>query len=70
VKIVLAFDLKETDGRTRLTTETRIKATDAAARRRFRLYWLAIGPGSAMTRRSLLRAVKRRAEGPDTAAPG
>jgi hypothetical protein len=70
VKIVLGFDLEETGGRTLLTTETRIRATDAAARRRFRLYWLGVGPGSAMTRRSLLRAVKRRAEGQDTAAPG
>ena len=69
VKIVLGFDLDETDGRTHLTTETRIRATDGAARRRFSLYWLVIGPGSAMTRRSLLRAVKRRAEGENTAAP-
>jgi len=70
VKILLGFDLEETDGRTRLRTETRIQATDAAARRRFRLYWLAVGPGSAMTRRSLLRAVKHRSEGENTAAPG
>jgi hypothetical protein len=69
VKIVLGFDLLDRGGRTRLTTETRIRATDAAALRRFRLYWLGVGPGSAMTRWSLLRAVKRRAEGENTAAP-
>ena len=34
------------DGRTRLTTETRIVATDAAARRRFGAYWLVVGPGA------------------------
>jgi hypothetical protein len=67
VKIVLGFELEERDGRTRLTTETRIKAMDAAARRRFRLYWLVIGLGSAGTRRALMRAVKRRAESEDSA---
>jgi hypothetical protein len=67
VKIVLGFQLEELDGRTRLTTETRVRATDAAARRWFRLYWLPVGWGSAATRRSWLRAVRRRAEaaGPD-----
>ena len=62
VKVVLGFELQERDGRTRLSTETRIWATDSSARWRFRLYWLLIGPGSAGTRRALLRAVKRRAE--------
>ncbi len=37
-------------------------ATDAAARRRFRLYWLAIRPFSGLIRRLWLRAIKRRAE--------
>lgn len=46
----------------RLTTETRIQATDSAARRKFALYWALIRPGSALIRRDLLRAVKRRAE--------
>jgi hypothetical protein len=50
------------DGLTRLTTETRIAATDATARRRFRAYWLVVGPGSAAIRRLWLRAVRRRAE--------
>ena len=51
-------------GRTRLVTETRIAATDAAARRRFGLYWMVVHPGSAIIRRTWLRAVKRRAERP------
>lgn len=46
-----------------ITTETRVTATGASARRRFALYWRAIYPGSAIIRRMWLRAVKRRAEG-------
>jgi hypothetical protein len=45
-----------------LETETRIKATDAASRRRFARYWRLIRPGSGLIRRSWLRAAKRRAE--------
>ena len=51
------------DGTTRLTTETRIHCPDRASRRRFRVYWLAVRPGSALIRRAILRAVKRLAEG-------
>ena len=42
-----------------LSTETRVAAVDAAARRRFRLYWLAIRPFSALIRRRWLRAAER-----------
>ncbi len=45
-----------------LSTETRVLLTDSASRRRFRLYWLVIGPFSGLIRRRWLRAVKRRAE--------
>jgi hypothetical protein len=48
------------DGR-RLTTETRIHATDRAAFWRFGLYWIAIRAGSAFIRRMWLRAIRRRA---------
>jgi hypothetical protein len=51
----------EGDG-TRLTTATRVAATDLDARRRFAAYWRVIYPGSALIRRMWLRAVKRRAE--------
>jgi hypothetical protein len=44
-----------------VTTETRIYATDASARRRFAPYWRVIYPGSALIRRMWLRAIKRRA---------
>jgi hypothetical protein len=47
------------DGR-ELTTETRVLLTDAAARRRFRLYWLVVRPFSGLTRRLWLRAAGRR----------
>jgi hypothetical protein len=47
---------------TRITTETRVYATDAGARRRFASYWRVIYPGSALIRRMWLRAVRLRAE--------
>ena len=50
------------DGGTLLTTETRVHATDAAARRAFATYWRVIYPGSALIRRAWLRAIRRRAE--------
>jgi hypothetical protein len=45
-----------------VTTETRVFATDAAARRSFGLYWAFIYPGSALIRHGWLRAIKLRAE--------
>lgn len=38
-----------------LTVETRVATTDAMSRRRFRRYWLLIGPASSLTRRMALR---------------
>jgi hypothetical protein len=57
------FRVQPSGALTRLTTETRIQATDSASRRKFALYWALIRPGSALIRRDLLRAVRRRAEG-------
>ena len=45
-----------------VTTETRIYANDASARRRFAAYWRTIYPGSSLLRYTWLRAIKRRAE--------
>jgi hypothetical protein len=45
-----------------LSTETRVHAKTATARRRFTLYWFAIRPGSGFIRRMWLRAIRRRAE--------
>ena len=57
-------------GGARLETETRIVGTDAGATRRFRLYWFAIGPFSALIRRGMLSAVRRRLQsGPSPPSP-
>jgi hypothetical protein len=50
------------EGRTTLSTETRIAGTDADGTRVFRRYWRLVHPGSALIRRDMLRAVARRAE--------
>ena len=55
----VAFNFQATDGR--LSTETRIRATDARSRRRFGRYWRVVMPGSALIRRDWLRAARRRA---------
>jgi hypothetical protein len=52
----------------RVTTETRVIATDARARRAFRAYWTLVHPGSAFIRRMWLRALRRRAESVSPAA--
>jgi hypothetical protein len=44
-----------------LTTETRVFANSAPARRRFAAYWRVIYPGSALIRRMWLRAIEKRA---------
>jgi hypothetical protein len=63
-KAVMNFRLAP-DGNegTMLSTETRVFATSAEPRRRFAKYWRVIYPGSAILRRSWLRAIRRRAEG-------
>lgn len=55
----------EPDGRggSHVVTETRVFATDARSRRRFAAYWRVIYPGSALLRRTWLRAIAARAEG-------
>jgi hypothetical protein len=46
-----------------VSTETRVFASSAAARRRFAAYWRVIYPGSALIRRMWLRAIEHRALG-------
>ena len=61
-KAAMNFRLEdEGNGWTRVTTETRVFATDDHARRRFAAYWRTIYPGSALIRRMWLRAIDRRA---------
>lgn len=63
VKAAMNFFVTDAgDGASRVVTETRILATDAAARRLFGCYWRVIYPGSALIRIMWLRAIKRRAE--------
>ncbi len=57
------------DGSCRVTTETRIFATDPKTARRFSTYWRFIYPGSALIRRMWLDAIAARAERPER-APG
>lgn len=52
----------EGGGWARVTTETRVYATDDAARRRFARYWRLIYPGSSLLRYTWLRAIRARAE--------
>jgi hypothetical protein len=50
------------DGLTKLTTETRVQCADEASGRRFRRYWLFVGPFSGLIRRAILQRVGRAAE--------
>jgi hypothetical protein len=61
-KAAMNLAVHELDGRCELVTETRVFATDAAARRAFSRYWLVVRPGSGIIRRVWLRAAKTRAE--------
>lgn len=61
-RAVLAFRVDSTNGECRLRTETRVDCVDSAARRRFRLYWVVVGPFSALIRREMLRAIRHDAE--------
>lgn len=49
-------------GACRITTETRVYATDTGSRRTFARYWRVIYPGSALIRRMWLRGIRQRAE--------
>jgi hypothetical protein len=49
------------DRLTELRTETRVWCAPGA-RRKFRLYWLLVRPGSGLIRHAMLRAIRRQAE--------
>lgn len=60
-----AWNLRVVDagrGKSRLTTETRVRCFGPSASRKFRLYWALIGPFSGAIRTALLRSARRRAE--------
>ena len=52
--------IPESDGWTRVTTETRVAAVDHETQRRFARYWRVIYPGSWIIRWSWLRAIEAR----------
>lgn len=56
------FRLDEAQGKTRLTTETRIKCTDAESRKSFGFYWTFIQPFSGLIRKEMLKLIKQKAE--------
>ena len=56
IKAAIDFRTLPAAGGARLSTETRVLAADARARRLFRLYWLVVGPFSALIRRRWLAA--------------
>jgi len=55
----------ESDSVTCLATETRVVVYGSAARRKFRAYWLLVGPFSGLIRTEMLRLVRRKAETAD-----
>jgi hypothetical protein len=62
-KAVITFIVRPIDARTTMIgSETRVLCTDPASRRRFRLYWVVIGPFSGWTRVAWLKAVRADAE--------
>jgi hypothetical protein len=56
------FTLADQGDAVRVTTETRVRCTDAASRRSFGRYWTVVGPFSALIRREMLRSIRRAAE--------
>jgi hypothetical protein len=60
VKGAINFRIVEDGQSTRLTTETRVTATDDGARRSFRPYWVPVRVIGGLMRREMLWAVDRR----------
>jgi hypothetical protein len=48
-----------------VTTETCVRCTDPDSRRRFRRYWLIVGPFSQLLRKTALHVLARKLEGPE-----
>jgi hypothetical protein len=58
----LNFTVGRMASETVLRTETRVRCTDPASRRKFRAYWTVIGPFSGLIRMEMLRLIKADAE--------
>jgi hypothetical protein len=61
-RIGWGFEVRAGGSTSRLITETRIRCTDAASRRKFRWYWRVIGPFSGVVRQEALLLIKKDAE--------
>jgi hypothetical protein len=61
-KLLLAFEARRDGQASRLTTITRVRCTDDAARRRLLPYWAVIRPVSGLIRRRILADIRRAAE--------
>ena len=61
-KAAMNFHARSHGNSSMVTTETRVFATDDRTRRRFAAYWRLILPGSALIRRSWLKAIKKEVE--------
>lgn len=59
-KFVWSFTFQQRDGNTLVTTETRVKCTDACSRWKFRIYWILIRPFSGLIRREMLRLIDKK----------
>lgn len=69
VKLALNFATDaQSDGRIRLTTETRACCPDRSARLKLLPYWYAVRPFSGLIRRRILAGLKRRSEAACAAA--
>lgn len=67
-KATISFRITPEGDGCRLTTETRILATDRVERLRFAAYWRLIYPGSSLIRIGWLEAIQRRAESQGSSA--
>ena len=65
-KVAWNFFLTPQEGSTLLFTETRIQCLGADAKRSFSRYWKFIKPFSGLTRKEMLRIIKKVAEGSTT----
>ncbi|MFE9884602.1 hypothetical protein [Streptomyces scopuliridis] len=63
-KVVMNFRLTPEGDGTLLSTETRVLATDASARRAFALYWGVMRAGSGLIRHDILRAIEKKTRTP------
>lgn len=61
-KILWNVRVRGENGKTVLSTETRVLCTDDRTRRFFKAYWTVVQHGSDLTRRDMLRGWRRRAE--------